>query len=194
MDNVDLAPLQPLSEPAAISGERLESCYYKLPGELASRLDKASRNEGVDASSFLLAAFTVVLNRYVHADSSGKANAAQTFGDLARSFSDDTSVHFDGKCIDREVTVICWDRLLFCAKEAIYKAWYSITKQWLDFSDCHIVWDPCQMPRSLAGGLICGDFVAHLKRSCRVDRREIDEFQGRYVASTSHLATLVQVR
>jgi 4'-phosphopantetheinyl transferase EntD len=91
-------------------------------------------------------------------------------------------------------TLICWDRLLFCAKEAVYKAWYSITKQWLDFSDCQIVWDPCQMPRSLAGGLICGDFVAQLKRPCRVDRRQIDEFQGRYIASPSHLATLVQVR
>lgn len=89
--------------------------------------------------------------------------------------------------------LICWDRLLFCAKEAVYKAWYSITKQWLDFSECHIIWDPCQLPRSLTGGLICGDFVAHLKRSCRVDCRQIDEFQGRYVASPSHLATLVQV-
>jgi 4'-phosphopantetheinyl transferase EntD len=89
---------------------------------------------------------------------------------------------------------IHWDRLLFCAKEAVYKAWYNITKEWLDFSDCRIGWDPYQMPRSLAGGLICGDFVAQLKRPCRVDRRQIDEFQGRYIASPSHLATLVQVR
>lgn len=89
---------------------------------------------------------------------------------------------------------IHWDRLLFCAKEAVYKAWYNITKEWLDFSDCRIGWDPYQMPRSLTGGLICGDFVAQLKRPCRVDRRQIDEFQGRYIASPSHLATLVQVR
>jgi len=103
--NVDLAPNRSLPEPAAILVERLARRHYKIPEELASRLDKASRNEGVEASSFLLAAFTVVLNRYVHADSSEKAYAAQTFGDLARSFSDDTSVHFDDKCIDREVTL-----------------------------------------------------------------------------------------
>ncbi|MFD0658811.1 4'-phosphopantetheinyl transferase family protein [Thermocatellispora tengchongensis] len=30
---------------------------------------------------------------------------------------------------------ICWDRLLFCAKEAIYKAWYPVTGRWLGFED-----------------------------------------------------------
>jgi 4'-phosphopantetheinyl transferase EntD len=28
-----------------------------------------------------------------------------------------------------------WDRLLFCAKEAVYKAWYPLTRQWLSFDD-----------------------------------------------------------
>lgn len=26
-----------------------------------------------------------------------------------------------------------WDRLLFCAKEAVYKAWFPLTSRWLDF-------------------------------------------------------------
>ena len=28
-----------------------------------------------------------------------------------------------------------WDRILFCAKEAVYKAWFPLTRRWLDFDD-----------------------------------------------------------
>ncbi|GAA3959781.1 4'-phosphopantetheinyl transferase family protein [Gordonia caeni] len=31
-----------------------------------------------------------------------------------------------------------WDRLLFCAKEATYKAWFPLTRRWLGFEDAHI--------------------------------------------------------
>jgi 4'-phosphopantetheinyl transferase EntD len=31
-----------------------------------------------------------------------------------------------------------WDRILFCAKEATYKAWYPLTHRWLGFEDAHI--------------------------------------------------------
>ncbi|OBH03112.1 4'-phosphopantetheinyl transferase [Mycobacterium sp. E3247] len=34
-----------------------------------------------------------------------------------------------------------WDRILFCAKEATYKAWFPLTKRWLGFEDAHIVLD-----------------------------------------------------
>lgn len=34
-----------------------------------------------------------------------------------------------------------WDRILFCAKEATYKAWYPLTKRWLGFEDAHIAFD-----------------------------------------------------
>ena len=33
---------------------------------------------------------------------------------------------------------ISWDRLLFCAKEAVYKAWFPLTGQWLGFADAHV--------------------------------------------------------
>lgn len=33
---------------------------------------------------------------------------------------------------------IGWDRLLFCAKEAVYKAWFPLTGQWLGFADADI--------------------------------------------------------
>lgn len=34
-----------------------------------------------------------------------------------------------------------WDRVLFCAKEATYKAWYPLTHRWLGFEDAHITFD-----------------------------------------------------
>jgi len=33
---------------------------------------------------------------------------------------------------------VYWDRILFCAKEATYKAWFPLTKRWLGFEDAHI--------------------------------------------------------
>ncbi|MFT4396349.1 4'-phosphopantetheinyl transferase family protein [Gordonia lacunae] len=34
-----------------------------------------------------------------------------------------------------------WDRLLFCAKEATYKAWFPVAKRWLGFEDAHITFE-----------------------------------------------------
>ena len=35
-----------------------------------------------------------------------------------------------------------WDRILFCAKEAVYKAWFPMTGRWLGFSDADVLIDP----------------------------------------------------
>jgi 4'-phosphopantetheinyl transferase EntD len=35
-----------------------------------------------------------------------------------------------------------WDRLLFSAKEAIYKAWFPLTRRWLGFDDASLAIDP----------------------------------------------------
>jgi 4'-phosphopantetheinyl transferase EntD len=35
-----------------------------------------------------------------------------------------------------------WDRLLFSAKEAVYKAWYPVTRRWLGFEDASLTVDP----------------------------------------------------
>jgi 4'-phosphopantetheinyl transferase EntD len=32
----------------------------------------------------------------------------------------------------------CWDRLLFSAKESVYKAWFPLTRRWLGFEDADI--------------------------------------------------------
>ncbi|WP_405659843.1 4'-phosphopantetheinyl transferase superfamily protein [Streptomyces sp. NBC_01166] len=35
-----------------------------------------------------------------------------------------------------------WDRLLFCCKEAVYKAWFPLTGRWLGFHDAVVTIDP----------------------------------------------------
>ncbi|WP_433124903.1 4'-phosphopantetheinyl transferase family protein [Micromonospora sp. CA-240977] len=47
---------------------------------------------------------------------------------IARLHANDPSVH--------------WDRLLFCAKEAVYKAWFPLTHRWLGFDDAAVSLDP----------------------------------------------------
>jgi 4'-phosphopantetheinyl transferase EntD len=37
---------------------------------------------------------------------------------------------------------IHWDRLLFSAKEAVYKAWFPLTRSWLGFEDAELEIDP----------------------------------------------------
>jgi enterobactin synthetase component D / holo-[acyl-carrier protein] synthase len=36
---------------------------------------------------------------------------------------------------------VCWDRLLFSAKESIYKAWFPLAHSWLGFEDAHVELD-----------------------------------------------------
>ena len=38
-------------------------------------------------------------------------------------------------------TGLHWDRILFCAKEATYKAWFPMTQRWLGFEDAHITFE-----------------------------------------------------
>lgn len=33
---------------------------------------------------------------------------------------------------------VAWDRLLFSAKESVFKAWYPLTREWLDFTECRV--------------------------------------------------------
>lgn len=37
---------------------------------------------------------------------------------------------------------VCWDRLLFSAKEAVYKAWYPLARRWLDSQDASLTYSP----------------------------------------------------
>lgn len=37
---------------------------------------------------------------------------------------------------------VCWDRLLFSAKESVYKAWFPLAGRWLDFAEASVTVDP----------------------------------------------------
>jgi 4'-phosphopantetheinyl transferase EntD len=41
----------------------------------------------------------------------------------------------------REEPRVFWDRLLFSAKETVYKAWYPLARRWLGFEDAAVVVD-----------------------------------------------------
>lgn len=50
----------------------------------------------------------------------------------------------------------CWDRILFCIKEAVYKAWFPLTRTWLGFEDVAVTIDPATIH------LAAGAFSARL--------------------------------
>jgi 4'-phosphopantetheinyl transferase EntD len=35
-----------------------------------------------------------------------------------------------------------WDRILFSAKESVYKAWFPLTGEWLGFEEAELTLDP----------------------------------------------------
>lgn len=97
-----------------------------------------------------------------------------------------------GEVVDR-------DRLLFSAKESVFKAWNCLANQWLDFSECTIQWGPSGDLKPVGKDLIAGTFVAHLSRSWSSSRdiqsRDAQSrFEGRFVfGKEHHLATMVTV-
>ena len=46
------------------------------------------------------------------------------------------------RAISAEMGSVHWDKLLFTAKEATYKAWFPLTRRWLGFEDAHITLVP----------------------------------------------------
>ncbi|MGI5158287.1 4'-phosphopantetheinyl transferase family protein [Microbispora sp. CA-102843] len=72
---------------------------------------------------------------------------------------------------------VCWDRILFSAKESIYKVWFPLTGRWLDFSEAAVVIEPS------------GTFRARLLVSDpAMGTRALS---GRWLASDGHIATSI---
>lgn len=46
------------------------------------------------------------------------------------------------RAMSSEIVSVHWDKLLFTAKEATYKAWFPLTRRWLGFEDAHITLVP----------------------------------------------------
>ncbi|KAB8196053.1 4'-phosphopantetheinyl transferase superfamily protein [Nonomuraea phyllanthi] len=78
---------------------------------------------------------------------------------------------------------VSWDRMLFSAKESVYKAWYPLAKRWLDFEDAVITFQPAT-----------GTFSARLLvRGPRVDGRRLDSFSGRWLVDRGLIVTAIVI-
>ena len=79
-----------------------------------------------------------------------------------------------------------WDRLLFCAKEAVYKAWFPLTGRWLGFEQARVSFDD--------RGPVGGRFTARLLcPGPRLDGRVLTCFDGRWRVSAGLVFAAVVV-
>lgn len=62
-------------------------------------------------------------------------------GDVLELVADETERSALAELGDRHPR-IPWDRLLFSAKESVYKAWFPLTGRWLGFEDARLDLDP----------------------------------------------------
>jgi 4'-phosphopantetheinyl transferase EntD len=75
-----------------------------------------------------------------------------------------------------------WDRLLFSAKESVYKAWFPLARKWLDFKEAEITIDPA------------GTFTARLLvPGPQAGGRQLEAFTGRWLARNGLLLTAIVV-
>lgn len=76
-----------------------------------------------------------------------------------------------------------WDKMLFCAKESVYKAWFPLTKLWLGFEDALITFDP-----------IAETFSAHLLvTGPNVGGRPLTKLSGRWLVDRGLIVTAIVV-
>ncbi|MFF7971376.1 4'-phosphopantetheinyl transferase superfamily protein [Streptomyces sp. NPDC007905] len=81
-----------------------------------------------------------------------------------------------------------WDRLLFSAKESVYKAWFPLTHAWLDFSEADIEL------AAAAGSGTRGSFHARLLvPGPLLDGVRLSAFEGRWLIADGLVLTAVTV-
>jgi 4'-phosphopantetheinyl transferase EntD len=78
---------------------------------------------------------------------------------------------------------VYWDRLLFSAKESVYKTWFPLTRRWLDFADAHVEFDK-------RGKTF---FAALLEGRLNDAGLSVKGFEGRYLVQTDLVLTAVTV-
>ncbi|ASU79305.1 4'-phosphopantetheinyl transferase [Actinopolyspora erythraea] len=79
-------------------------------------------------------------------------------------------------------TGVNWDRLLFSAKESVYKAWFPLTGRWLGFGDAFVRIDPA------------GEFHAELVGApAPSSAGELTGFSGRFRFDSGLVVTAVTV-
>jgi 4'-phosphopantetheinyl transferase EntD len=86
--------------------------------------------------------------------------------------------------LDSSVPNVAWDRLLFSAKESVYKAWAPLTGTFLDFDGADIAIDPA-----------AGTFLAHLRKpGASLVGAARGELAGRFVVRDGLAVTAIARR
>lgn len=80
---------------------------------------------------------------------------AEPHGVLPKGVLDAISLPVERTEISALPAELHWDRILFCAKEATYKAWFPLTQRWLGFEDAHITF-------TVGSDGTTGDFVSRI--------------------------------
>lgn len=81
---------------------------------------------------------------------------------------------------------VCWDRMLFCIKESVYKAWFPLTRRWLGFQEASVDIDP------ISG--VTGTFTAQLLvKGPVVNGAALAGFEGRWLVSNGLIATAIAI-
>jgi 4'-phosphopantetheinyl transferase EntD len=76
-----------------------------------------------------------------------------------------------------------WDRLLFSAKESVYKAWFPLARRWLGFEDATLTLDPG-----------AGSFAARLLvPGSTVQGQPLTGFEGRWLVRDGLVVTAIAV-
>ena len=76
-----------------------------------------------------------------------------------------------------------WDRLLFSAKESVYKAWFPLTERWLGFEDASLTIDPRR----------AGFSARLLVPGPALDGRALTGFSGGWSVGEGLIATAIAV-
>jgi 4'-phosphopantetheinyl transferase EntD len=82
---------------------------------------------------------------------------------------------------------VCWDQLLFSAKEAVYKAWYPLAGRWLDFESADIEFD-------IPGGTFAARLLADPPPALTAATGTRGILHGTWTASREFLLTAVVAR
>jgi 4'-phosphopantetheinyl transferase EntD len=83
--------------------------------------------------------------------------------------------------LSAEAPLVNWDRLLFCLKESIYKAWFPLAERWLGFEDARVTIDVTR-----------GTFAANLLvRGPALGAGELRSFRGRWLAADGLLLAAI---
>ncbi|WLP91151.1 4'-phosphopantetheinyl transferase superfamily protein [Gordonia sp. NB41Y] len=108
---------------------------------------------------------------------------------------DHTSLPAEREVLATRPDTLHWDRLLFCAKEATYKAWFPLTERWLGFEDAHITFEQDTADAGVTGpdGVASGRFTSRIL----IDGRAIDggaplnELHGRWLVDRGLITTTI---